>query len=59
MKRRGRSNALRTRLALVILGLALGFAARWIGGLMEDKVKEPHFKPLPAETVDVQQSGDG
>jgi hypothetical protein len=41
--------ALRARLTLVILGLALGVAARWIGGLLENQVKEPYFKPMIAE----------
>lgn len=43
-----RFSAFRTRLALVIVGLALGFAARWVGGLIDRQVKEPHFQPMPA-----------
>jgi len=50
---------MRTRFALVIIGLALGFAARWAASLLEDQVKEPHFQPMPAETVSPDEPVEG
>ena len=46
-----RLKALKTRLALVVIGLALGFAARWIGGIVNDQEKPPHFKPMPDQSA--------
>lgn len=48
-----RFHPLRTRLALVVVGVALGLAARWIGGMLEHQVQDPHFKPMPAEATTV------
>ncbi len=43
----------KTRITLVIVGLALGFAARWIGDLLFHENSPPLFDSMPAAEVDV------
>ena len=53
---RNNSRGLQTRLSLVVLGIALGFAARWISVLIFGNEPEPWFAPLPDEySVDAEE----
>lgn len=46
---------MKTRLALVVVGLALGIAARWIGHLATDQEPPLHFDPVPDEVIFAEQ----
>lgn len=46
---RQRFSALRSRLSLIILGVAIGLAARWLVSAIGGSSTSPLFEPMPAE----------
>ncbi len=52
MDRKKRRSALKTRLALIALGLGLGFSARWVSGWITDSQQPRHFEPMPVKLDD-------
>ncbi|MGI9519692.1 MAG: hypothetical protein ACR2NP_21745 [Pirellulaceae bacterium] len=52
MNRQRRRHALKTRLALIALGVGLGLSARWIDGWISDGQQPAHFEPMPERLDD-------
>ncbi len=44
--KKARFASIRTRLTLVVVGLVIGFAARWIAHFVSDTSTERHFVPV-------------
>lgn len=51
---RPRFRSLKSRLSLIVMGVALGLVARWVSGFLGEPPQEPFFSPMPA----ISESGD-
>ena len=54
---RPRFRSLKSRLSLIVVGVALGLAARWVSGLLGEPSQDPLFPPMPAISESGEETG--